>query len=68
MSAEVGLNAPEPDVERRIQAAAQRARSEAEARRAQLDRHTLPQEIDGRSGPEPVRYGDWENKGLACDF
>ncbi len=25
-------------------------------------------ESGGRSGPDPVRYGDWENKGIAVDF
>jgi len=25
-------------------------------------------ERDGRGGLEPVRYGDWEIKGLASDF
>ncbi|MFN7598057.1 MAG: DUF1674 domain-containing protein, partial [Cereibacter sp.] len=26
-------------------------------------------EIGGRiGGPDPVRYGDWEKKGLAVDF
>ena len=28
----------------------------------------LPPEKGGREGPEPVRYGDWEVKGLASDF
>ncbi|MBC8407332.1 MAG: DUF1674 domain-containing protein [Rhodobacteraceae bacterium] len=28
----------------------------------------LPTEIGGRDGPEPVRFGDWEKKGLAVDF
>ena len=27
-----------------------------------------PVELGGRKGPEPVRYGDWEKKGLAVDF
>ncbi|MDX8349948.1 DUF1674 domain-containing protein [Cognatiyoonia sp. IB215446] len=47
--------------------AAQRALAEAEERRkkAKLD---LPPELGGRDGPEPVRYGDWEKKGLAIDF
>lgn len=27
-----------------------------------------PKEIGGRKGPEPTRYGDWENKGIASDF
>ena len=25
-------------------------------------------EIGGRSGPDPVRYGDWEKSGIAVDF
>lgn len=25
-------------------------------------------EINGRNGPEPTRYGDWEVKGICSDF
>jgi hypothetical protein len=28
----------------------------------------VPKEVNGRDGPEPVRYGDWEVKGIASDF
>lgn len=30
----------------------------------------LPAEPEhgGRDGPDPTRYGDWENKGVAVDF
>ena len=48
-------------------AAARRALAEAEARRAAAVA-ALPPEVDGRGGLEPVRYGDWEVKGLASDF
>lgn len=48
--------------------AAQRALAEAEARRQQADPAPLPPEFGGRKGPEPVRYGDWERKGIAVDF
>jgi len=48
--------------------AAQRALAEAEARRAATKQADRPIEIQGRNGPEPVRYGDWEVKGLASDF
>lgn len=52
--------------------AARRALAEAEARRAQIDSRAAEiaavQEKDGRGGAEPVRYGDWEVKGLASDF
>lgn len=48
--------------------AAQRALAEAEARRAAAKDEKLPKELGGRDGPEPVRYGDWEKKGIAIDF
>ena len=49
--------------------AAQRALAEAEERRQKAKNATaLPKELGGRDGPEPVRYGDWEKKGLAIDF
>jgi len=48
---------------------AKRALAEAEARRlATSGNDGLPREINGRDGPEPVRFGDWEVKGLASDF
>lgn len=28
----------------------------------------MPKEIGGPKGPEPTRYGDWEQKGRATDF
>jgi len=49
-------------------AAAARALAEAEARRAAASASALPPEIGGRDGPEPVRYGDWERRGIAVDF
>ena len=48
--------------------AAQRALAEAAERRARADAAQLPVELGGRDGPEPVRYGDWEKKGIAVDF
>jgi hypothetical protein len=50
--------------------AAERALAEAEARRqaAVAGAKPLPKEIQGPQGPEPTRYGDWENKGIASDF
>jgi hypothetical protein len=47
---------------------AQRALAEAEARRTAQKAQDLPVELGGRDGPEPVRYGDWEKKGIAVDF
>ncbi len=48
--------------------AAQRALAEAEARRAARAQAALPKEVNGRQGPEPIRFGDWESKGIASDF
>ena len=50
--------------------AAQRALAEAGARRqaAAASASPLAKESGGPKGPEPTRYGDWENKGIASDF
>lgn len=49
--------------------AAQRAIAEADARRgAAAAPSSTPQEIGGRNGPEPTRYGDWEAGGIVSDF
>ncbi|PWR01832.1 DUF1674 domain-containing protein [Meridianimarinicoccus roseus] len=48
--------------------AARRALQEAEERRRKAAAVELPTELGGRDGPEPVRYGDWEKKGIAIDF
>ena len=47
---------------------AERALAEAEARRKAAKSAPLPKEMNGREGPEPTRYGDWETKGIASDF
>lgn len=59
----------EPDTPKKeLPAAAKRALAEAEARRKADKGLGLAPELGGRDGPEPVRYGDWEKKGLAIDF
>ena len=45
-----------------------RALAEAEERRRNAKAPDLPVELGGRDGPEPVRYGDYEKKGLCVDF
>lgn len=47
---------------------ARRALAEAEARRQKAKAMDLPPELGGRDGPEPVRYGDYEKKGICVDF
>lgn len=52
--------------------AALRALEEAAARRAALEAREAElakqAEINGRGGKDPVRYDDWEVKGIASDF
>lgn len=48
--------------------AARRALAEAAERRRKAGEAVLPTELGGRDGPDPVRYGDWEKKGIAVDF
>ncbi|GJD80550.1 DUF1674 domain-containing protein [Methylobacterium gregans] len=57
---------------RTLTPAAERALAEAAARRAAVDARAAeisakPERL-GRGGLEPVRYDDWEVKGLAVDF
>ncbi len=49
---------------------AEQALAEAQARRVEIDekQKQAPKEINGKKGPDPARYGDWENKGIASDF
>jgi hypothetical protein len=55
---------PEPS------AAAKRALAEAQARREQIDaiNKQHADEVSGRGGLDPARFGDWEVKGIASDF
>ncbi|SMO57767.1 hypothetical protein SAMN06265173_10689 [Thalassovita litoralis] len=64
------MSEPEKDPQKDLPPAAIRALAEAEERRkkAEADAKAMPKELGGRDGPEPVRYGDWEKKGIAVDF
>lgn len=53
---------------RKLPPEAQRALAEAQARRAAQTQPQPPEELGGRNGPEPTRYGDWEVKGIVSDF
>jgi len=61
---------PESSPQKPLSPAAARALAEAEARRARLDAEAAarPPETGGRGGLDPIRYGDWEIKGLTADF
>jgi len=57
----------------RIRAAGERAKAEADARRAaraatDARPKEIAKEIGGPAAPDPTRYGDWERKGLISDF
>jgi len=56
------------DQKKDLPPAAIRALAEAEERRKKAQEREMPKELGGRDGPEPVRYGDWEKKGIAVDF
>ena len=60
-------SAPETQTESKkpLSPAAERALAEAAAHRA-ANKPAEPQKSQGN--PDPARYGDWENKGLAKDF
>ncbi len=57
-------------VRRPLSPAAQRALAEAAARQAEIDERARDnaREKGGRGGLDPVRFGDWEIKGIAADF
>jgi len=61
--------APNAAPKKPLSPAAQRALAEAEARRrAAAEAPQPPDEVHGRGGLDPTRYGDWEVKGIASDF
>jgi hypothetical protein len=63
--------AADASLTKRLTAAAERALAEAAARRAATAAQPQPphaKEVNGPAGPDPVRYGDWEVKGIASDF
>ncbi|HAD28514.1 MAG TPA: DUF1674 domain-containing protein [Rhodobacteraceae bacterium] len=48
--------------------AAERALAEARERKKATPKTDMPNELGGREGPEPTRFGDWEKKGITSDF
>ncbi|MFV0298199.1 MAG: DUF1674 domain-containing protein [Hyphomicrobiaceae bacterium] len=59
-----------PSPRRELTPEAERALAEAAARRREREQTAKApkKELGGREGPDPVRYGDWENGGIASDF
>ena len=67
-----GRRRPRRGTGKTLTAAARRALAEAALRRREIDARAAEiakaKEHLGRGGLEPVRYEDWEVKGLASDF
>jgi hypothetical protein len=59
---------PPPGPRKRTPEAERALAEAAERRKAREEAGAPPKEIDGRAGPEPTRYGDWEVKGIVSDF
>ena len=47
---------------------AERALAEAAERKKKQAPKDAPKEFGGPKGPDPIRFGDWEKKGIASDF
>jgi hypothetical protein len=64
-----GSSIPAP-ARKPLSPAAERALAEAAARRqaAAAGAKPMAKEVQGPKRPEPTRFGDWENKGIASDF
>ena len=56
---------PAPDIAKRALEEAAERRKTVELKNAEKP---APKELHGREGPDPARFGDWENKGIASDF
>jgi hypothetical protein len=70
MTEEADTAARDPVAPRMRSPAAMRALAEAAIRCRDAERAHVarPKELNGRDGPDPVRYGDWEVAGRASDF
>ena len=67
---QMGKTAMNDTIKRPNPSVAERALAEAAERRAEAAKRVnkVPRELGGRGGEDPARYGDWEIKGIACDF
>ena len=65
---DIELEAADVQAQRPLSPQAQRALDEARQRQQAKIDDAQAKEVHGRGGLEPVRFGDWEIKGLATDF
>ncbi len=61
------IDAEEPTVKKRSSDYAD-AKGALTAGARDASEQKIPDEINGPKGPEPTRYGDWEQKGRCTDF
>ena len=59
---------PKPTAPKPAAAPVPSAKGKAESGQADSKDKAAPEEIGGRPGPDPTRYGDWEIKGRCVDF
>ncbi len=57
-----------PDPEKDTAAASPDASPDAPAAQQEPKSPSKPREIGGPKGPEPTRYGDWEQNGRCTDY
>jgi hypothetical protein len=66
---EISKTSSPDEIAKRIKEAGERAKAEAEARRAKAPaKEREPTELGGQKGPDPTRFGDWEKNGIISDF
>jgi hypothetical protein len=66
---EISIASSPDEIAKRVKEGGERARAEADARRAKMPaKAPEPTEIGGQKGPDPTRFGDWEKNGIISDF
>ena len=61
-------NSANPKVVKAAKPEGKTSPKEASKKPAQKSAQKLAKEFGGPAGPEPTRYGDWEQKGRCTDF
>ncbi len=62
------LSISKKNMSRDFKEIAKKALEEVKKRKKLKSPEKTPKEINGPTGPEPTRYGDWEKKGIVSDF
>ncbi|MEE8172440.1 MAG: DUF1674 domain-containing protein [Alphaproteobacteria bacterium] len=59
---------PNEAIQAKCRACRRRRQTDRCAATAESGGAARAREVGGRNGPEPTRYGDWENNGRCVDF